>query len=47
MTISETKRITLSLKPKNSSGLNDFPAKLPRVLHESVSETLAYTVVPA
>ena len=42
MTISEIKRIVLSLKPKNSSGLNGFPAKLLRVLPEQVLETLAY-----
>ena len=42
MTISEVKRIVLSLKPKNSSGQDIFPAKLLRVLPEQVLETLAY-----
>ena len=32
MTISEIKRIVLSLKPKNNSGLDGFPAKQLRVL---------------
>ena len=42
MTISEIKRIVLSLKPKNSSGQDGFPAKLLRVLPEQVLKTLAY-----
>ena len=42
MTISEIKRIMLSLKPKNGSGLDSFPAKLLRVVPEQALETLAY-----
>ena len=42
MTISEIKRIISSLKPKNSSRLDGFPAKLLRVLPEQVLKTLAY-----
>ena len=42
MTISEIKRIILSLKPKNSFELDGFPPKLLRVLPEQDLETLAY-----
>ena len=36
ITISEIKGIVLSLKPKNSSRLDGFPAKLLRILPEKV-----------